>query len=153
MRPQRPSWFGEGTSPAAKSVRLGDSTGLVRFAQSVPNLRSRLLIKPYLLGKPLPGRRRPVTAASREAGARNAPALTGWRWSGLLGPSRQGSLLLSQPQPALSAEAPFNAAVITHEAGDVLPDPLVEHGLPWHEAEAEATITAQCFDDGEPAAG
>jgi len=44
-----------------------------------------LLVKPYLLDKPLPGRRQPVKAASREAGARNAPALTGWRWSGLLG--------------------------------------------------------------------
>src|SRR5713101_2246016 len=34
---------------------------------------------------PLPGRRQPVMAASREAGARLAPTLTGWRWSGLLG--------------------------------------------------------------------
>ena len=33
--------------------------------------------KSYLHGKPLPGRRHPVKAASREAGARNAPALTG----------------------------------------------------------------------------
>jgi hypothetical protein len=41
-------------------------------------------IKPYLLGKPPPGRRQPVKAASREAVARHAPALTGWRWSGLL---------------------------------------------------------------------
>jgi hypothetical protein len=97
---------------------------------------------PYLHGKPLPGRRHPVKAASREAGARNAPALTGWRWSGLLGPSRQGSLLLSQPQPALSAEAPFNVAPTSHQAGDVLPDPLVEHGLPRNEAEAEASIAA-----------
>jgi hypothetical protein len=99
-------------------------------------------IKPYLLGRPLPGRRRPVKAASREAGARNAPALTGWRWSGLLGPGRQGSPLLSQPQPTLSAEAPFNVAPTSHQAGDVLPDPPVEYGLPWNEAEAEATITA-----------
>lgn len=97
---------------------------------------------PYLLGKPLPGRRHPVKAGSREAGARNAPALTGWRWSGLLGPSRQGSLLPSQPQPALSAEAPFDVATITHQAGDMLPDPLVEHGLPWHEAEAKTTVAA-----------
>ena len=111
-----------------------------------------LPIKPYLLGKPLPGRRHPVKAASREAGARNAPALTGWRWSGLLGPSRQGLLFRSQPQPALSAEAPFDAAAIAHDAGDVLPDALVEHGLPRHEAEAEPAIAAQ-FDHGEPAAG
>ncbi len=112
-----------------------------------------LLVKPYLLGKPLPGRRQPVKAASREAVARNAPALTGWRRSGLLGSSRQGLLFCSQPEPALSAQAPFDAAVIAHEAGDVLPDALVEHGLPRHEAEAEATVTAQGFDDGEPAAG
>jgi hypothetical protein len=109
-------------------------------------------IKPYLLGRPLPGRRHPVKAASREAGARNAPALTGRRWSGLLGPSRQGSLLLS-PQPALSAEAPFNVATTSHQAGDVLPDPLVEYGLPRNEAETEATVAVQGFDDGEPAAG
>jgi hypothetical protein len=56
-------------------------------------------------------------------------------------------------QPALSAEAPFNVAASTHEAGDVLPDALVEHRLPRHEAEAEATIAAQGFDDGETAAG
>jgi hypothetical protein len=41
--------------------------------------------KPYLLGKPLPSRRQPVKAASREAVAWHAPALRGWRWSGLLG--------------------------------------------------------------------
>ncbi len=40
--------------------------------------------EPCSHGKPLPGRRQPVKAASREAGARNAPALTGWRRSGLL---------------------------------------------------------------------
>jgi len=98
--------------------------------------------KPYLLGKPLPGRRQPVKAASREAVARNAPALTGWRWSGPIGPSRQDLLFCSQPEPALSAQAPFDAAVIADEAGDVLPDALVEHGLPRNEAEAEATIAA-----------
>src|SRR3954452_1009823 len=42
-------------------------------------------IGPYPLGKQLPGRRHPVKAASREAGARTAPALTEWRWSDLLG--------------------------------------------------------------------
>jgi hypothetical protein len=35
-------------------------------------------VKPYLLGKPLPGRRQPVKAASREAVARSAPALMMW---------------------------------------------------------------------------
>jgi hypothetical protein len=52
-------------------------------------------IKPYLLGKPLPGRRQSVKAASREAVARHAPALKGWRWSGLLG-FRLGSHRISQ---------------------------------------------------------
>jgi hypothetical protein len=40
--------------------------------------------EPCSHGKPLPGRRQPVKVASREAGARNAPALTGWRRPGLL---------------------------------------------------------------------
>jgi hypothetical protein len=109
--------------------------------------------EPYLLGKPLPGRRQPVKAASRETEARNAPASTGWRWSGLLGPSRQGLLFRSQPQPALSAEAPFDVAARAHETGNVLPDAVVEHGLPRHEAEAEAAVATQGFEHGEPAAG
>ena len=52
-------------------------------------------------------------------------------------------------QSAFSAETPFDAAGIAHEAGDVLADALVEHGLPRHEAEAEAAL----IDHGEPAAG
>ena len=61
----------EGRCPSPESrVRMGERP---------------LLVKPYLLGKPLPGRRQPVKAASREAVARNAPALTGCRWSGTLG--------------------------------------------------------------------
>src|SRR5882724_7572599 len=68
-------------------------------------------------------------------------------------PSGQGLLLRSQPQPALSAEAPFNVAAVAHEAGDVLPDAVVEHGLPRHEAEAEPAVAAQGFEHGEPAAG
>jgi len=39
--------------------------------------RFPLPIKPNLPDKPLPGRRQLVKAASRKAGARNAPALTG----------------------------------------------------------------------------
>jgi hypothetical protein len=35
-----------------------------------------------LLGKPRPGQRHPVKAASREAGARDAPAFTEWRRPG-----------------------------------------------------------------------
>ena len=112
-----------------------------------------LPIAPYLLGKPLPGRRHPVKAASSEAGARNAPALKGWRWCGLLGPSRQDLLFRSQAQSALSADAPFDVAARAHEAGDVLPDAVVEHGLPRHDAKAEAPVAAQGFEHGEPAAG
>ena len=67
--------------------------------------------------------------------------------------AEQGLLFRSQPEPALSAQAPFDAAVIAHEAGDVLPDALVEDGLPRHEAEAETTITAEALDHREPAAG
>jgi hypothetical protein len=57
--------------------------------------------KPYLLGKPLPGRRQPVKAVSREAGALNAPTLTGWRWSGLLG-YMQARLAFSLTAPTLA---------------------------------------------------
>jgi hypothetical protein len=52
----------------------------------------------YLLEQPLPGRRQPVKAASREAGARHAPALRGWRWSGLLG-FKQARLSAHSPSP------------------------------------------------------
>ncbi|SRR6266700_6279202 len=58
-------------------------------------------IKPY---KPLPGRRQPVKAASREAVARNAPALRGWRWSCLLGFKQARLALRSQPQPSRPCE-------------------------------------------------
>jgi hypothetical protein len=105
------------------------------------------------LASPSPGRRQPVKAESREAGARNAPALTGWRWSGLLGFKPVSPLFRSQPQPSLSAQAPFDATVIAHEAGDVLPDAVVEQWLPRYEAEAETAIAAQGFEHGEPAAG
>jgi len=60
-----------------------------------------LPIKAYLLGKSLPGRRQPVKAASREAGARHAPALTGWRWSGLLG-LKQARLAFQLTAPTLA---------------------------------------------------
>jgi hypothetical protein len=42
-------------------------------------------IKPYLLGKPLPGSATAGQGRSRDAVAWHTPALTGWRWSGLLG--------------------------------------------------------------------
>ncbi len=54
-------------------------------------------MKPYLLGRPLPRRRQPVKGASREAGARHAPTLTGWRWSGCLASSGQGLLCAHTP--------------------------------------------------------
>jgi hypothetical protein len=57
-----------------------------RWVSSSPD--DTLLQVPYLLGEPLPDRRRPVKAASCEAGARNAPALRGWRRSGPLAASR-----------------------------------------------------------------
>ena len=71
-----------------------------------------------------------------EAGARNAPALTGWRRSGPMATSRWGHWSHSQPQPSRPCERPFDSAA-GHgaDAGDVLPDALVEHGLPRHEAE------------------
>ncbi len=112
-----------------------------RFPSSLTCLRS-----------PLPGRRQPVMAASREAGARLAPALTGWRWSGLLGFKQARLALRSQPQPSRPCERPVNSAAWHGDAGDV-PDALVEHGLPRHQTEAEATITAEAFDHRKPAAG
>ena len=61
-----------------------------RFPSSLTYLRS-----------PVPGRRQPVKAASREAGARHAPALTGWRWSGLLG-LKQARLAFQLTAPTLA---------------------------------------------------
>ncbi len=94
-------------------------------------------------------------AAKRWRGTRqrNAPALTGCRWSGTLGFKLAGPALPLTTQPALSAQAPFDAAVIAHEAGDVLPDALVEYGLPRHQTKAETTITTEALDHREPAAG
>src|ERR1019366_6198373 len=37
-------------------------------------------------------------------------------------------------------EAPFDAASVAHDAGDVLADALVENWLPRHEPEADAII-------------
>jgi hypothetical protein len=106
-----------------------------------------------LLGKHLPGRRQPVKAASREAGSRTRQPRRGVAGPARLASSSQGPLFRLQPQPALSAQAPFDAAVIAHEAGDVLPDALVEYGLPRHQTEAEPTITTEGLDHREPAAG
>ena len=89
--------------------------------------------RPYLLAKPLPGRRHPVKAASREAGARDATAFTGWRRSGPMATSRSRRGAHSQPQPPFPAETPFDATSIAHDAGDMLADALVEHGLPRHQ--------------------
>jgi len=52
------------------------------------------------------------------------------------------------PQTPFPAEAPFDAASIAHDAGDVLADALFEHGLPRHQLETDAVI-----DHGEAAAG
>ena len=64
----------------------------------------RFLSSLTCLASPLPGRREPVKAASREAVARHAPALTGWRWSGLLGLKQARLGLHSQPQPSRPCE-------------------------------------------------
>jgi hypothetical protein len=50
-------------------------------------------------------------------------------------------------QPPFPAETPFDAACAAHDAGDVLADALVEHGLPRHQLETDAVI-----DHGEAAA-
>jgi len=73
-------------------------------------------------------------ALAAPADIRSRPqAAKRWRGTpGLLGPSRQGWLFRSQPQPALSAEAPFDVAARAHQAGNVLPEAIVEHGLPRH---------------------
>src|SRR5450432_3569803 len=53
----------------------------------------------------------------------------------------------SYPQPPFPTESPFDAAGIAHEAGDVLADTAVEHGLPRHQLETDAVI-----DHGKAAA-
>jgi hypothetical protein len=113
-----------------------------RFPSSLTCLRS-----------PLPGRRQPVMAASREAGAWLAAASTGWRWSGLLGFKQARLALRSQLQPSRPCKRPVNSAAWHGDAGDVLPDALIEHGLPRHQTEAEPTITTEALDHRESAAG
>jgi hypothetical protein len=98
-----------------------------------------------LLEERLPGQRQPVKAASREAGARNAPALRGWRWSGLRS-SKQRPSLRSQPQSSQPCERPVDSTAGHDGAGDVAADMLFERGAPGHEAESEAIV-----DHGEPA--
>lgn len=54
----------------------------------------------------------------------------------------------SQSEATLSTKAPFDAAV-SHDAGDVLVDALVEDGLPWDEAEAESVVDHREASTGE----
>src|SRR5260370_42434932 len=65
-------------------------------------------------------------------GARKARAFTGSRRPGPMATSRQRHWVHSYPQPPFPAEIPFDAASIAHCAGDILADPVVEHGLPRH---------------------
>jgi hypothetical protein len=89
---------------------------------------------PYLHGEPPLGRRHPVKAASREARARDAcqPLPDG---TGLAPCLQAGDDIGDTHKPPFPAEAPFDATGIAHDAGDVLADALVEHGLPRHQAE------------------
>jgi hypothetical protein len=59
----------------------------------------------------------------------------------------------SQSQSARPCKRPVNSASWQGDARDVLPDALVEHRLPRHEAEAEAAIATEALDHCEPAAG
>ena len=59
----------------------------------------------------------------------------------------------SQPQPALSAEPPIDAAVIQRDPGNVLAKALVEDWLPGDEGKAEVTVGTQDFEHGKAAAG
>jgi hypothetical protein len=43
---------------------------------------------------------------------------------------------LSQAEPELPTEIPFDTAVATHDAGEMLSDALIKHRLPWDQAEA-----------------
>lgn len=102
----------------------------------------------YLHGEPKPGRRRPVKAASREAGARHAPALTGRRWSGPIDGSRCAFALTAlQAEPPVSSKGPVDATVVTLQAADVLANALLEEGLPRHELKTEPVV-----DHGEASA-
>jgi hypothetical protein len=111
-----------------------------REAFPIPN-------EPYLHAEPPPGRRQPVKAASRAAGARHAPALTGWRWSGPLAGKQIRLSCHSEAQPPRPAERPIDPAAGHGDTGDMPADMVFEHGPPRHEAEAEPVI-----DHGELAA-
>jgi hypothetical protein len=58
----------------------------------------------------------------------------------------------SQSKGSFLSKIPVDATAITHDPGDVLVDTLAKNGLPQHEPEAEAAITAQGPDHGETAA-
>jgi hypothetical protein len=99
-----------------------------------------------LLEERLPGQRQPVKAASREAEARNAPALRGWRWSGLLTSKQTRPSLRSQPQSSRPCERPIDFTAGHDGARDVAADMLFERGAPGHEAKSQAIV-----DHSEPA--
>ena len=95
-----------------------------------------------------PGRRRPVKAASREAGARHAPALTGRRRSGPIDGSRRAFAVAAlQAEAPVPSQCPLDATIFALQAADVLADALLEEGLPGHELKAEPVL-----DDRESSA-
>jgi hypothetical protein len=61
-------------------------------------------------------------------------------------PNRAG-LDSSQPELTLPAKSPFDATIVTLDAGDVLADAILQEGLPRHELEAESIL-----DHGETSA-
>ena len=61
--------------------------------------------------------------------------------------NRQRLTTSSQFKPSLSSKTPLDAAVVTLEPGDVLPDAFLEDRLPRHQLEAKSIL-----DHGEASA-
>ena len=98
-----------------------------------------MLPPPCLHSAATPGRRRPVKAASCEAGARHArldgAAVVRLNWS-----RRAYAVAALQTEPPVSPKGPLDAAVVALQAGDVLADALLDEGLPGRELEAEPVV-------------
>ena len=82
---------------------------------------------------------------------RDAPALTGWSWSGSIS-ARRPVLGRLQPLPELAPKAPVNRTAIVNDAGNLQTDPALENGLPGDEREAEPPVSAESLKHREPAA-
>jgi hypothetical protein len=77
---------------------------------------------------PAPGCRRPVKAASREAGARHAPAFTGRRQSGPIAGSKHAFAVTALPaEPSVSSKGPLDATVVALKTADVPADVPLKH--------------------------